>query len=199
MADWTNLPNTAVGVGGLPSGTTVTALRDNPIAIAEGSPGAVRLYGKAAVPRPQQTELAVATGLVASDNFELDPVHWTGDFFNVTATTSFQTAGTITSLLMSGTVRFRATQFASVGPIGTATTTIRLKKNGTILNTFAVAASSGPATNSAFRQVDVSVVPGDFFEWEVTVSGGGGSISGQIQLADNGYTRIGIPILTGDL
>ena len=40
MADWTNLPNQAVGVGGLPSGTTVTALRDNPVAIAEGAAGA---------------------------------------------------------------------------------------------------------------------------------------------------------------
>jgi hypothetical protein len=43
MADWTNLPNTAVGVGGLPSGTTVTALRDNPVAIAEGAAGAPRV------------------------------------------------------------------------------------------------------------------------------------------------------------
>ena len=43
MADWTTLPNTAVGVGGLPSGTTVTALRDNPVAIAEGAPGAPRI------------------------------------------------------------------------------------------------------------------------------------------------------------
>ena len=43
MADWTNLPNQAVGVGGLPSGTTVTALRDNPIAIAEGAAGAPRV------------------------------------------------------------------------------------------------------------------------------------------------------------
>ena len=47
MADWTNLPNQAVGVGGLPSGTTVTALRDNPVAIAEGAPGAPRVQGKA--------------------------------------------------------------------------------------------------------------------------------------------------------
>jgi hypothetical protein len=47
MADWTTLPNTAVGVGGLPSGTTVTALRDNPIAIAEGAAGAPRVRGKA--------------------------------------------------------------------------------------------------------------------------------------------------------
>jgi len=43
MADWTTLPNTAVGVGGLPSGTTVTALRDNPVAIAEGAVNAPRV------------------------------------------------------------------------------------------------------------------------------------------------------------
>jgi hypothetical protein len=47
MADWTTLPNTAVGVGGLPSGTTVTALRDNPIAIAEGAAGAPKVRGSA--------------------------------------------------------------------------------------------------------------------------------------------------------
>ena len=47
MADWTNLPNQAVGVGGLPSGTTVTALRDNPVAIAEGAAGAPRVANAA--------------------------------------------------------------------------------------------------------------------------------------------------------
>ena len=43
MADWTALSNTAVGVGGLPSGATITALRDNPQAIAEGAAGAPRI------------------------------------------------------------------------------------------------------------------------------------------------------------
>jgi len=38
VTDYTILSNTAVGVGGLPSAATVTALRDNPIAIAEGAP-----------------------------------------------------------------------------------------------------------------------------------------------------------------
>lgn len=46
MTDYTALSNTAVGVGGLPSGATVTALRDNPIAIAEGAAGSpVVLFG----------------------------------------------------------------------------------------------------------------------------------------------------------
>ena len=47
MTDYTTLSNTAVGVGGLPSGATVTALRDNPIAIAEGAAGAPRVVDAA--------------------------------------------------------------------------------------------------------------------------------------------------------
>jgi hypothetical protein len=40
MATWTSISNAAVAVGGIPSSTTVTALRDNPSAIAEASSGA---------------------------------------------------------------------------------------------------------------------------------------------------------------
>ena len=47
MTDFTILSNTAVGVGGLPSGATTTALRDNPIAIAEGAPGAPKIQAAA--------------------------------------------------------------------------------------------------------------------------------------------------------
>ena len=45
MTTWTTLSAGAVGVGGIPSGSTVTALRDNPVAIAEGSSGAPRIVG----------------------------------------------------------------------------------------------------------------------------------------------------------
>lgn len=40
MATWTNISNASVAVGGIPSSTTVTALRDNPSAIAESATGA---------------------------------------------------------------------------------------------------------------------------------------------------------------
>lgn len=40
---WTNIPDTAVQIGGLPSGSTMTAIRDNPPAIAEGATGAPRV------------------------------------------------------------------------------------------------------------------------------------------------------------
>ena len=40
MTTWTTITNADVAVGGIPSSTTVTALRDNPLAIAESSNGA---------------------------------------------------------------------------------------------------------------------------------------------------------------
>jgi hypothetical protein len=40
MTTWTNISNAAVAVGAIPSSTTVTALRDNPVAIAGAASGA---------------------------------------------------------------------------------------------------------------------------------------------------------------
>lgn len=40
MTTWTTISNAAVAVGGIPSSSTVTALRDNPSAMAETSSGA---------------------------------------------------------------------------------------------------------------------------------------------------------------
>jgi hypothetical protein len=40
---WTNISNALVSVGALPFATTIQALRDNPIAIADGDAGAPRV------------------------------------------------------------------------------------------------------------------------------------------------------------
>lgn len=40
MTTWTSISNASVAVGGIPSSTTVTALRDNPAAMAETATGA---------------------------------------------------------------------------------------------------------------------------------------------------------------
>lgn len=40
MTSWTSISNAAVAVGGIPASSTVTALRDNPSALAEGASGA---------------------------------------------------------------------------------------------------------------------------------------------------------------
>ena len=200
MADWTTLPNLAVGVGGLPSGTTVTALRDNPVAIAEGAEGAPRLYGKAAVPRPQQAELPVLS-LSASDDVTLSDLHYSGNFSSTsTSSSTFQSAGIITSVLMSGTVRFRATQTAVSTGLQGSSGDIRILKNGTVIQTWSL--SVGSNTNNAVqaRSVDISVSVDDVFEWQVRLSSGSSmSISSIVERANDGYQRIGVPIKVSDL
>jgi hypothetical protein len=44
MSTWTTISNGAVAVGGIPASSTVTALRDNPIAIAEAANGSPVVY-----------------------------------------------------------------------------------------------------------------------------------------------------------
>ena len=75
MTTWTDLSAGAVGVGGIPSGSTVTALRDNPIAIAEGSSGATRIHGRAIATAengglPVVTISAAATTAIGATRFE---------------------------------------------------------------------------------------------------------------------------------
>ena len=47
MPAWTTITNALVAVGAKPFATTIQALRDNPVAIAEGATGAPRVMGKA--------------------------------------------------------------------------------------------------------------------------------------------------------
>ena len=72
MTDYTALPNSAVNVGGLPSGTTITALRDNPLAMFEGAVGAPRLLTNAinnlAVTTAKLANLAVTQAKIADYN-----------------------------------------------------------------------------------------------------------------------------------
>ena len=72
MPDYTDLPDTAVGIGGVPSGTTVTALRDNPLAIAERATGAPLVVGAT------QDILArtVISGTPSTVNFTFDGTNY---------------------------------------------------------------------------------------------------------------------------
>lgn len=47
MTTYTNIPNALVQVGAKPFATTIQALRDNPLAIAEGAAGAPKVAGAA--------------------------------------------------------------------------------------------------------------------------------------------------------
>ena len=201
MAQWTFIdPNTLLP-GDPWTSAKAQAAFENLEAVAEGAPGAPRLYGKAAVPRSQQDELEVLS-LTASDDVALSNLHYAGGFSSTTTqSTSFQSAGIITSVLMSGTVRFRATQLASASQFGSTTCQIRILKNGSVAQTFSVS-SSPESPASATRQINLSVSVGDTFEWQVRRSGGQSlncRISSISERADDGYVRIGIPIRESDL
>ena len=47
MADWTNIPDVDVEAGGIPKGSTITALRDNVTAAFEGAVGGPKLVNNA--------------------------------------------------------------------------------------------------------------------------------------------------------
>jgi hypothetical protein len=92
MPDYTDLPNSAVGVGGVPSGTTVTALRDNPLAIAEGAAGAPRVQ-TAGIEDNAITAAKIPDGSIGAEKFQLgtDERDWVGER---TASLAFNAQGT---------------------------------------------------------------------------------------------------------
>lgn len=66
---WTNIDNSLVSVGALPFATTIQALRDNPIAIANGDAGA-----------PQIQRAAIAAGAVDATKLATGAgeINWVG-------------------------------------------------------------------------------------------------------------------------
>jgi len=104
MTTYTGLSAGAVGVGGIPSGSTVTALRDNPIAIAEGSSGAPRIHGLAAATPGDGLPVATisaANTLSIADTSQFEQVT-SGTF----TTTSLVTVLRFTMSAYTGSARF---------------------------------------------------------------------------------------------
>jgi len=153
MADWTNLPNQAVGVGGLPSGTTVTALRDNPVAIAEGAAGAPRVEADA-MQGSVAGDILLFSALGADNTFAIGPDESTivpGSFFR--ATTSCQ-------IRVSGEVRI------SSGSVAGAT--LALFKNG-------ISVQSRQSTGTGFvamTATDITLVAGDVVYFTLSTADG---------------------------
>ena len=137
MADWTNLPNAAVGVGGLPSGTTVTALRDNPVAIAQGAAGAPRLYLRA-------LEQLEAGNQIRSRN----------DTLTSASQGAVQTLLSF-NFIQTGSIRATARKVESSGTLRLVR--IRNGASTTLLDT----------SSTAAQNLDVDVLPGDTLLWSL--------------------------------
>ena len=156
------------------------ALRDNPIAIAEGAAGAPRLYGLAAVPDQNRSELQVASGVSATND-------WIDTGINIDGPLS----GVFRVVTLTGTLRFSVIYTTSAA----ATGTLEILRNGVALQSWT---QSGAETET--RVLDAASVPTDEWQWVIVPSSGsGGSLSGRQVGASDSYTRIGVPIRRSDL
>ena len=90
---WTNIDNALVSVGALPFATTIQALRDNPIAIANGDAGAPRLQTNGI------QDSAVTTTKIASNERMT-----TANVLGATASASVGAVGTYAFLITSGAI-----------------------------------------------------------------------------------------------
>lgn len=145
---WTNIDNALVSVGALPFATTIQALRDNPIAIANGDAGAPKvkttsLQGSTAgtanlIMQLQEKETGATSGIYLF-------VGW-HNRFDATAHLGVTCliAGTITAYLEHAQTSIGVTSF------------VRVLKNGALVQEW----STTSATYQV-RQVNVSVAAGD--------------------------------------
>ena len=155
-------------------------LAGNPIAIAEGKPGAPRLYGLAAVPDQNRSELQVESGVSATND-------WIETGINIDGPLS----GVFRVVTLTGTLRFSVIYTTSTA----ATGTLEIRRNGVALQSWAQ-----PGTETETRVLDAASVPSDEWQWVIVPSAGsGGTLSSRQVGASDSYTRIGVPIRRSDL
>ena len=157
----------------------VLALYQNPISIAEGAPGAPRLYGLAAVPNSNLAELAVLS-VSESNDWILPEANIIGPL-----------TGVFRVVTLSGTLRFSVQYSTTVGAIGT----LELRRNGIVLQSW-----TQTDTVSVTRVLDAASTPTDEWQWVIVpTQGTGGTLSSRQVGASDSYTRIGVPIRRSDL
>jgi hypothetical protein len=163
---WTNISNALVSVGALPFATTIQALRDNPIAIANGDAGAPRIVNAAmAAPTAGSTHIIkrVYQGQYAIPGFEA-----TGALFNF-------------NCIIPGTVRV---YFEHRRVIGTIRTQI-------VVNNSVVAFWDTSSASFVGNQVDVSLSLGDLVEYRSFMTTSGSGENGEIR---NMFVYSGTPV-----
>jgi hypothetical protein len=149
MTDFTTLSNPSVAVGGIPSGATVTALRDNPIAIAEGAAGAPSIALRAVA-------MAAGTGTVSTGVSEFTGIAG----IDLLMVHSLQNVDQLDSRTSTTVARYRLSNDG--GSTFTGYTTLQTL----VLTT---GASIGAARQVAFDQISISGY--DTIEFSQTLSG----------------------------
>jgi len=148
MTTWTTIPDASLDPNKPARALDGKALRDNPIAIAEGASGAPRIVGNAAK-RRDEINLAVTAADTYSALVGFDTT--TGQLSTVS--TSYVDAYSATNRGYSGSVRVRATH--NNNTFG-STSYMRVLKNGVQAAEWSVSGTTPTA-----RSVDVAVAIGD--------------------------------------
>ena len=163
MPAYTTITNGLVAVGAKPFATTMQALRDNPLAIAEGDVTAPKILGQAAARdfNEQLPLLTVTAGEVVSAQGE-------GRILGTLIVAN--NAGTVVAVTYkiksyTGTLRFKASHRI----VTAGTSTLQIFKNGTLVQGY-----TSTSTTAQERINDVTIVPGDVIEWRHTGSGAAG-------------------------
>jgi hypothetical protein len=191
MTTWTNLSNSAVSVAGIPSGSTITALRDNVSAVAEGSTGAPRISGDAAA--RESTGLTVVA-VTASDAVTLQQGAGEEALLTTTTSSSNVVGHRYTINAYSGVIRFKATiscAYSDPGDQGI----LQLFKNGTQIG------STTTATTSAVAVViDSTIAVADVFEWRFKQAGTVVATLSAVSItANDGYVNQPLYILASNV
>lgn len=179
MTSYTAIPNGDIDQDSPITQPLMTALRDNPIAMAEGDDPAPRILGEAAgrdssVAARRLPVATVAAGSVASSQGQ-------GAVTGTISTTSLTNvvAYTYTIRSYSGTLRFSVTQTNSGGG-GNAIAEIY--KNNILVQSY----TRSPGTT--VRTNDVTVAVDDVIEWRHRITGAGDSqLTSAVVSADNPY------------
>ena len=144
--------------------------RDNPIATFEGATGAPRMVGAALKLFADYPVLTVA----AADTVACD-ILCSGAFATTSTTGStYVSAGTMTAVKATGTLRFKFTAAVS----GSAVGSWQITKNGTVVNTF---------TSTGSKSQDIAVVPGDVIELLVKRTSGTAGETASVQAFPGGW------------
>jgi len=128
-------------------------LAGNPIAIAQGKPGAPRIRANA-----MATAVDLPLTVTAADTYSVLLGHGFVGGTTSTNSGSYVVAATLPVLSLTGTVRYVARH---AGTSGAANIDLRVMKNGV-----QVASWTMDSTSYVTRSSDIPVVPGDVIEWQ---------------------------------
>lgn len=179
MTAWTTISNALVAVGAKPFATTVQALRDNPIAIAEGDPAAhaAGVAIRAAAMRGASAGSEVSKTILGTFDVSLNKTNaGAGSLAN--GPVAFGPA--LTALRAGGITVSAQIRRTTIGTVSAAEAIVDVYKNGVSVLTL-----TGTTATYATYTGNVTFAAGDVIEFGLSTNGSTTGAGGQV----TGYAR----------